>query len=507
MSLSNMQTVKKVVIVGRDIAAWLAANTLERALGRTGLCVEVAEMPTLLRPYDIVASLAPLESFHRLLGVDEAALIRAVGGSFSLGQSFVGFSSAPPAFFHPYGAHGVGINRLPFLPYWIKARQGGLNVAFEDFSLPAAAAKQGCFFMPTDEMRVFGHLDYAYHLKTSAYVQFLRNLALQRGVETTPVRLFDIERDGVDGAIKALVTNDGRRIAGDVFIDATGSESLLLGEALQTELESWSRWLPGNHVLTVTGERLPVLPSYSQVRALSAGCLHLTPVPDATGLQYVYDRDIQTDEAALETVARTAGMKLQANAAVASLAAGCRRKLWVKNCIALGEAAAGLDPIDNTGLHVIQLGLAHLISLFPVSADSRIEADEYNAQMREALDGIRDYQMAHYKLNRVEGQAFWDRPRDMRIPERLAHRIEMFKARGIVPVYEGETFIPDDWHALFIGQGLMPRSYDPLVDLMPQDTAVRHFQGFLSRIRHEVQQMQPQEAFIRKRTHGGGIGA
>jgi len=498
----DMRQVRKVVIVGRDVAAWLTANALARALGGTGLRVEVAELPGLLRPQDTLASLPMLENFHRLLGFDEHDLLKATAGVYSLGQNFVNFSNNTPPFFHPYGSHGGSINRVAFMPFWIKARQAGLNVALEEFSLTAVAAKQGRFFIPTSDMSAYGRLDYAYHLKARPYVQFLKAQALRRGVEVQPVRLFDIRRDAGTGHVTSLVSGDGREISGDLFIDASGPESLLLGEGLGAGFESWSQWFPGNRVLTVSGERLRNLPAYSQVRALTAGCLHLTPVQDMTGLQHVYSDAHMNDQEALEATALIAGLRLQPDAVVSPLKPGHRRQAWVDNCIAVGEAAGSFDPIDNVGLHALQTGLAHLIDLFPVSADSRLEAQEYNTRMQQAFERIRDYQIAHYKLNCIDNEPFWDRLRAMEIPDTLAYKIDLFKARGMVPLYEEEVFVADDWLALFAGHGLMPRSYDPMADMTPDEEAIRHFQNILGVIRQTVEKMSSHDAFIARNVSG-----
>lgn len=495
MSGLDMKQVHKVVIVGRDVAAWLSANALSRALGGTGLKIEVAELPGLLHPQDILASLPQLENFHRLLGIDEHTLLKATAGSYSLGQSFVNFSSTAP-FFHPYGSHGGSINRLPFMPFWIKARQAGLNVALEEFSLTAAAAKQGRFFIPTEDMGAFGRLDYAYHLKGQSYVHFLKAQALRRGVEVQPLRLFDIRRDAETGHITGLVSGDGREIVGDLFIDASGPESRLLGEGLGVAFESWAQWFPGNRTLTVSAERLRNLPAYSQVRTLASGCLHLIPVQNMTGLQYVYNDADMTDQEALEVTARNAGLRLQADAVVSPLPVGRRQQAWVGNCIAVGEAAGIFDPIDAVSLHALQTGLVHLIDLFPVTPDSRLEAEAYNAQMQQSFERIRDYQMAHYKLNRIDNAPFWAHLSAMDIPDTLAYKIELFKARGMVPLYEEEVFAADDWLALFTGHGLMPRSYDPTADMTPEDEAVRYFQTILAVIKQTVEKMDRHDAFI-----------
>ncbi|MEI9904856.1 MAG: tryptophan 7-halogenase [Asticcacaulis sp.] len=286
------------------------------------------------------------------------------------------------------------------------------------------------------------------------------------------------------------------RVEGDLFIDATGSDSLLLGEQLGVGIDDWSAWFPGDRMLVTAAARMRTLPSYSQVRALRSGCLHVAPVQDSTGLAYTFAGGATDDEQAFRDLSVVAGMPMQPDATVSALRPGRRTLAWAGNCVALGEAACVFDPIDGPGLHSLQLGLAHLVSLFPVSRRCAVESAEYNRIMREALERFRDYQIAHYKLNRIYDEPLWDQLRDAKVPEALARKIDMFQARGTVTIYDEETFQADDWLSLFIGHGLTARTCDPLAEMAPQDDAIRHIQRLLSEIRQRVEGMDSHEAYI-----------
>ncbi|MDI7776083.1 tryptophan 7-halogenase [Asticcacaulis sp. EMRT-3] len=493
--MSPDMPVKKLVIAGCDAAAWLSACALMRAFGPSGLNIEVVELPSLLRPQDVVASLPPLEAFHRLLGIDEHTLLKATGGAYSLGQGFANFSGTAAPFFHPYGDHGIGFENISFAQLWFQARRGGLPVSFEDFSLTAVAAKNGRFFIGDSQTQAFGRNDYAYHMVASAYVRFLKNHALGMGVSATTARGFDVVLEE-DGAIKALHLADGRMVAGDLFIDATGADSLLLGQALGVGFESWSSWLPFNRILSAGGEGLRSLPPCSQVRALEAGCLHMTAVQGMTGVMHAYDGQWLSDEQAAEALNVTAGLPIRSSLTLSERHPGQRSVAWARNCIAIGEAACVFDPIDNPDLHALQLGLAHLITLFPLSTDCAVEAAEYNRIIRNGHERIRDYQITHYRLNRLHDRPFWDGLRDMDVPDTLREKLALFEARGLVALGEDETFTSDDWLSIFIGHGLMPKTYDPVVDLVSQDAAIRHVQGLLGFIRERVQDMDSHDAYL-----------
>ena len=152
---------------------------------------------------------------------------------------------------------------------------------------------------------------------------------------------------------------------------------------------------------------------------------------------------------------------------------GRRVRAWEKNCIALGEAACVFDPLHFVDLHAVQVGLVHLLHLFPVHADFSVERDEYNQNVRSAFERMRDFQSAHYHLNGyglnragLTGQAapFWSRARAAAVSAELAHKIDAFRARGETVHYEDEAFTIDDWQALFIGHGVIPETWDPAVD-------------------------------------------
>lgn len=487
---------KRVVIVGRDIAAWLSANALHVALAPAGITVDVVELPGQLRALDVALALPAVEALHRLLGFDENEVLKATSGAYSLGQSFANFARTRRPFFHPYGSVGNPINRLPFIQFWIKAQQAGLNADFEDFSVNAAAAKLGRFFIPTNALGGFGRFDYGYHLRAVPYANYLKAQALRRGVRVHASRRVDTRLHTDTGHITSVILSDGAEVAGDLFIDTSGAESVLLGGALQTPFESWENLFPDNRVLAVAGEQLKSQPAFAQVRALTDSCLHLAPVQDMTGILHVYHDEQLTDDAALQVTAQVAGLRLQPDATVSPLHAGRRTSAWVGNCVGIGEAACVFNPIDSPGLYSIHVGLAHLIGLFPV--DDRIdgEAAEYNRQIRRTFERVRDFQLLHGRLNCNFDVPYWDYLRRQAIPDELAHKIDMFEARGIVPLYDDETFQLDSFQTVMIGHGLMPKTYDPIVDQTPDEVAIDAFKRMLNFIREQVQQMSSHGAHL-----------
>ena len=342
-----------------------APTFIHAALSRQGVVVEVVELPARLRSQDVYATLPAMEALHNLLGIDKSLLLKLTRGAFTLGQRFGGDGESPSNFFHPYGSVGAPIEHRPFFQYWIKARKFGLSVAFEDFSLTAAAAKNGRMTVPDRETRTFARTDYGYHLPALAYADYLKKFAVRRGVKTCRALQLQVNLDGETGCIATLGLDGGREVSGDIFIDATGSEALLIGAGLGVDRDSWRAKFACDRVLSVGGERFECVPVFAQIRATEFGWIGFYPTQTGTGLLKAYNSALLSDEEALRNVAAVSRLG-QGAAVVSPSDPGRRRRAWRKNCIAIGEAACAFDPIHNVELQAVQMAVVHLLALFPV---------------------------------------------------------------------------------------------------------------------------------------------
>jgi tryptophan 7-halogenase len=482
-----MNAVQDLVVVGRDAPAWLAACVMQSALGPTGLRVTVVELPDVMGAADVYATLPALEALHARLRIDEARLVSGTRGAFTLGKRFQDTTGKTAGFFHAYGSTGSRIDDTEFLPNWIKARHYGLPVAFEDFCLTAAAAKHSRMLLPDAEVERHGFTDYGYHLPAIPYITWLRQLALQRGVARREAHEFEIVMapDGAD--IAGLVLDGGERVSGDFFIDATGEGALLLAGKLGVERESWRELFPADRVLVAHAPPIPSQPAYAEVRASETGWLALHPSQECTHILHAYSSDTPSHRA-IEHAERLADLGLH-GVEIRASNPGRRVAAWQRNCVGLGEAACVLDPIHGVDLQAVQLGLVHLLPLFPVDADYAVERDEYNKNLQSAFERIRDFQSAHYVLNRYGG-AFWERARLTPVSRDLLRRIGVFRARGEVAHYEDESFSIDDWQALMLGHGVMPESWDPAVDRTPPELLKNELRRILGFIRRKVEEQR-----------------
>jgi tryptophan 7-halogenase len=467
---------------------------LQAALRSAGVTVTAVELPSRLGAADLHATLPPLEALHALLRIDEVALLRATRGTFSLGQNFADVSGATPAFFHAYGAYGAPIDGGEFFPFWLKARGLGLDVALEDFSLTAAAARQGRILLPDEETEGFGRADYGYHLPALAYAASLKTLANRLGVQLHQALAVDPVFNLETGNITALDLDEGRRIEGELFVDASGGEGLLI-TTLGAARESWREHFPADRLLRAHGPRFASLPPYAEVRAWARGWVGLHPGQARTHVVQVHAGDLCTDDQAFEAASKISGLPLD-GAVVTTSDPGRRVEAWTRNVVAIGEAACVFDPVHGVDLQAVQLGLTHLLALFPVGGDARAERAAYNAVMRDAHERLRDFQSAHYVANRYGAAPLWERARAAAASEVLVHKIATFQARGEIAPSEHETFVADSWRALLTGHGLTPDSHAPMIDRTPPETMKGEFRRILGFIKEQVLKQPTHDLYL-----------
>ena len=488
--------VEQVCVVGRDAAALIAAVSIQRALGRGGAQVRLIELPSMLQPTDCYAAVPSLRALHDLLGLEESLVLRAARGTPMVAQRYSNWSGAAPPFLHGIDTQPPAGGDLNFWQYWIKGRLEGLKVELEDFSLAAAAAKQGRVPIAPGGQPPPLAASFGYHLDALGYAHLLRQFAQASGVEGRRSRSIEAELDGE--RIAAVVLDDGERVEADLFIDASGAEGALIRAMPGAGFDSWSDYLPANRILSASAPRLSQLPAFSEVSAFRGGWTGLYPLQDRTAVVAAYNDAFMDDEEVVQSLSVLARLPMQGDAVVAPWEAGIQTQPWIGNCVAVGEAAVVLEPLDGVQLHMVHSCVSHLMTLFPTAAEDMPEARAYNRVIADTARNVRDFQFAHYRLNKRFDEPLWDRARDADVPDSLARKFDLFEARGVIPVYDHESFEDSSWAALFAGHGLQARGYDPRVDHLSDQDHIAKVQDRLRDIAMLVSAMPAVEDYLQR---------
>jgi tryptophan halogenase len=98
-----------------------------------------------------------------------------------------------------------------------------------------------------------------------------------------------------------------------------------------------------------------------------------------------------------------------------------------------------------------------------------VNTDEYNRIMDIEFERVRDFIVLHYHATERDDAPLWNYVRTMPIPDSLRYKLELFRERGVVVKYRHGLFLEPSWIAVYVGQRIVPKHYDPRADVLPLD--------------------------------------
>jgi tryptophan 7-halogenase len=460
---SEDRRIRSVVIVGGGSAGWMTAAALSNAAPR-GCAITLIESEEIGTVGVGEATIPPIRLFNQTLGLDEAEFMRRTKGSFKLGIQFVDWAQPGRRYFHPFGTFGRQFDTVSMHHYWQKAHEAGKAGSLDEYCMAWAAACTGRFAPPVaDQRNVLSTYDYAYHFDAGLYAAFLREYAEKRGVTRVEGIIADVQLNATTGFVESVQLQDGRRFAGELFIDCSGFRGLLIEGALQTGYDDWTHWLPCDRAVAVPCASAGEFTPYTRSTAREAGWQWRIPLQHRTGNGYVYCSKFISDDAAAATLLANLDGKALGEPRRLRFVTGRRRKTWNRNVIAIGLSSGFLEPLESTSLHLIQAGIAKLIALFPDRDFDPMVRDEFNRIAANEVERIRDFIILHYHLNRRQEGEIWRYCAAMPVPDPLQEKILHFRRYGRLVQREYDLFGAASWLAVHVGQLNSPERLDPLI--------------------------------------------
>jgi tryptophan halogenase len=492
----NDQIARRIVVVGGGTAGWMTAAALARfCIPRFSVTlVESAEIGTVGVGE---ATIPTINLFNQSLGIDEAEFLAATGGTYKLGIAFDGWGKPDEAYVHAFGLVGSALGVVPFHNYWLRGRALGIAKPLGHYILHTIAIAGNRFgHIQRPPGSVAPPLPYAFQFDASLYAKFLRGYAEQRGVVRQEGKIVAVERNQLNGDIAAVLLANGSRVEGDLFIDCSGFRGLLIEQELETGFEDWTEWLRCDRAIAVPCTRSEPLMPLTRVIARKSGWQWRIPLQHRTGNGHVFSsRHIGEDEATAVLLANLDGEPTGEPRTIRFIP-GIRRKSWVRNVVAIGLSSGFIEPLESTSIHVIQTAINRLLDLLPAGEISEATRDDFNVRTRFEMERIRDFIIFHYHANQREGDAFWDELRAMNVPELLQHKIDLFRSSGRVTASFDELFDARAWIQVMIGQNLMPESWNPIADQLPEPRLKEFLDGLERTHVEEVSSMPEHGAFV-----------
>lgn len=462
--MEQINICKSVIIVGGGTAGWMTAASLSYRLKSLGIKIILVESPDISTIGVGEATVPSIKNYFSSLDLDVSNLMKETNATFKLGIEFDGWKSKGHSFFHPFGRYGVTAQSVGFQHLFQNLKNNYKHTELKQYSLGTQLAYLNKFGMQNPSpQNDFEYFDWAIHFDAHLFAKYLAKLSISNGVEHIQAKVNEITKDELNGNIKTITLDNGQKLSAELFIDCTGIRSLLLQGAMETGYNDWGNFLFCNRAVAIGCEhknKKSITP-YTRSQAQSSGWTWRIPLQNRIGNGYVYSSNYIDDNAALDRLLMEidGGPINQPN--FVKYTTGHAKKVWNKNCLAIGLSAGFLEPLESTSIALIQMAIDKLIEFWPSSDFDERVISEYNRISVLEYERIRDFIILHYKLNNRENEDFWNDCRNMEIPDTLRHKIDLFKSRGHFVQYDWESFFVPSWHCMYEGFGVEIENIDP----------------------------------------------
>ncbi len=452
----------RFVIMGGGTAGWMAACLLAKNWPQHA--VTLVESPDVGIIGVGEGSTPQLRAFFKMLGLAEAEWMPKCNATYKNGITFRGWSERPgfESYYHPF-ATDIDGHSLGDFTYNTRARRTGrdVNAHPDHFFLPTLLSAKRLGPIAAENFPF--DVGYGYHFDAYLVGAVLRDHAKALGVEHLERHIATVDV-AENGNVTQLVASGGETIPGDFFIDCSGFRGSIIQEALGERFISFADNLFNDSAVVMP---TPPDPSgtnpHTSATALSAGWAWDIPLTNRTGNGYVYSsRYIDKDAAETELRTHLGMLDSDVQARHLTMKVGRVERSWVGNCLAVGLSQGFIEPLEATALHIVQATVEGFISAMESGGFTPAMRDQFNARIGARYDGIRDYIVCHYRVNRRTDTSYW---RDNAANQNLSDTLKAVLTswfRGmdlnatIAELGIAKYYASLSWHCLLAGYGTFP---------------------------------------------------
>ncbi|MDJ0799790.1 MAG: tryptophan 7-halogenase [Calothrix sp. MO_167.B12] len=480
--------IEKIVIVGGGTAGWLSALYLTTVLNhqsknpRLNCQITLIESPTIPTVGVGEATIQNIRETFSFLDLDEEELIIRCNATFKLAIKFIDWYSGTnnDIFWHPFGEFPT-INGIYLPHYLLRQKLLGNSSALDSHSfhreVPLCTAKKSPKI--GSENPYEGKVAYGYHLDAGLLSTYLQEKAIERGVNHVGDNVVDVVL-AVNGNISKIKTEKSGDINGDLFIDCSGFRGILINQALKEPFISYSDSLFCDRAIAIpieTDDEKEGINPYTTAKALSAGWMWHTPLFGRSGNGYVYSSAFISPESAEKEFRENlnkGSRQVQVDARHIRMRVGKNRNTWVKNCVSIGLSSGFIEPLESTGIYLIEVGVKTLLQHLPDKSFNPVSRDRYNQLMTKVYEEIRDFIVLHYCTTHREDTPFWKENKyHPAIPDSLQEKLEVFQAAlPNLDFWEKHSLFEDySYFCILAGMKLLPLNPLPILNYVDTSEA------------------------------------
>jgi hypothetical protein len=145
---------------------------------------------------------------------------------------------------------------------------------------------------------------------------------------------------------------------------------------------------------------------------------------------------------------------------------GYRETSWHRNCVAIGLSSGFFEPLEATGIILVEAAAATLAKVFPWGGDLDVSARQFNQHMLRRYERALCFIKAHYCISGRRDTPFWrDNVESRSIPAELEDLLARWRHRPPAEFdfdLNFDLFTEHSWQYVLYGMGyetdLAPRA-------------------------------------------------
>ncbi|MEN5173147.1 MULTISPECIES: tryptophan halogenase family protein [Acinetobacter] len=405
----NLRGLNRVAVVGGGTAGWFAALQLRQVFSSSVEVVVISapEIPIVGVGEGGVLNL--LTVLHEL-NVDLKDFIDKTGSTLKLGFRYERWRTgkADDYYYHlfPLPTPDFAWSEFGFNPYLSGLFNHGIDISRYMASYQFSEDRKP--FQEVLQILLEGKNNFgaSLHFDTFRVGQYLKKIALARGILHIEKKVEDFELNSTTGYVSAIQCVD-EKISCDFVIDASGFSKLLIGKKYQSTWCSFADTLPMNKALPFHLPHRNKIELVTRATAMNSGWVWQIPLQERIGAGYVYHDQFISDQQAQQEIEQWLGHPINPVKPI-SFEAGYFQQVWIKNVVGIGLASGFIEPLEATSIGQMLSQLQLLVSFIQENHGviSQQNIDFYNQQNAQYWQGIRDFIRMHYDTGRSD-TPFW----------------------------------------------------------------------------------------------------
>lgn len=410
---------QSIIIVGGGSAGWMSAATLIHYFpDRKITIIEDPDDPVVGVGESTLQHIRP---WMKALGIEEEDFMSYCDATYKSTIYYEDFYKIGDKGFHnPLGRPAVSQDFLGLNDWQVKKFYNpdlDNREYCRDFYSIMACVENNKIYDGDDLEEYKFERDTAYHIDGVKFGQWLKeHYCLKRGVQLIPGRIADVSVDEGGIAFVSVAMSDDPlsstfNVAGDLYIDCTGFNSVLMNSFEDQSFVGWHDVLPCNRAWATKvsyKDKDAQMKPYTSCKALSHGWAWDIPLYSRRGVGYVYDSNLLDPELAKEEFLMHLGVfEDEVELQDIPMRVGLQNEPWKKNCVAIGLAAGFVEPLNSSGLFTVHEFLLVLVRNLQRERYTQWDRDVYNKTVIKMFEDFANFVILHYALSIRNDTLFW----------------------------------------------------------------------------------------------------